>query len=84
MIFDKTLDLHNINPQLVEFELESFLKHATLEGDKALLIITGKGKGVLLNKVLKILKDSKYIKRFETPLWGFGDEGAIAVWLLDC
>jgi len=84
MIFDRTIDLHNIKPQQVEFELESFLKHSYLEGEKALLVITGKGKGVMHNKVLKILKESKLVKRIETPLWGYGDEGAIAVWLLDC
>lgn len=84
MIFDKTLDLHNVNPQLIECELESFLKHTSMEGDRILLVITGKGKGILMRKVLKILKGSKHVRRVETPLWGYGDEGAIAVWLVDC
>ncbi len=84
MIFDKTLDLHNINPQQIEFELESFLKHSYLEGDHLLLVITGKGKGIMHREVIRILKGSKLVKKIETPIWGYGDEGAIAVWLLGC
>jgi DNA mismatch repair protein MutS2 len=84
MIFDKVIDLHDINPLHLNFELEKFLMHSYLEGDKKVKIITGKGEGVLSKRVIKILKNSKIIKRVETPLWGHGDEGAIAVWLLDC
>lgn len=85
--FDNQIDLHEF-PQLtmeeLEFRLDEFLEISYQEKMSPVLIITGKGRGVLNTNTMKILQKHKRIAKVQSPCWGQGDEGAIAVWLHDC
>jgi|OpeIllAssembly_1097287.scaffolds.fasta_scaffold1865066_2 DNA-nicking Smr family endonuclease len=85
--FESQVDLHEygkISFAQLEFRIDQFLELSYQEKLSPILIITGKGRGILKTNTLKILKNHKRIDKLQTPCWGQGDEGAIAVWLRDC
>lgn len=85
--FETQLDLHQykrISFKELQYSLDRFLELSYQEKLSPLLIITGKGRGILKNDTMKILKGHKSVEKIISPCWGQGDEGAIAVWLRDC
>lgn len=58
------IDLHLFHPKDVKEIVPLFLEENFLKQTDKVKIITGKGKGVLRNIVLNILKTSKYVDYF--------------------
>jgi len=87
MIFEATLDFHDLgktNPDEIAFLTDNFIKENWSQKLSPLLIITGKGTGLVKSQVLKEVKNNKLVKKFQTPTPDDGNEGAIALWLVDC
>lgn len=87
MIFEDELDLHILsktNTLEVDYIIDKFLDQAISEGKSPVLIITGIGSGKIRRFVREKIGKDRRVKKWQSPLIGQGDEGAIAVWLRDC
>lgn len=59
-----TIDIHGLNRDMVKFILNDFINDNLKMNNKKIVVVHGKGKGILLNEVHFILRKDKRIKRF--------------------
>ena len=76
---EDTLDLHSFQPQEVKELLDDYLEAAYEKGFREVLIIHGKGSGVLRQRVLSILKKHPLVVAMHQPYAAGGGWGATAV-----
>lgn len=87
MIYEASLDFHELgktNPDEIAFLTDNFIQENWFQKLSPVLIVTGKGTGLVKSAVLKEIKMNKKVKKFQTPTPDDGNEGAIALWLVDC
>lgn len=59
-----SLDLHGYTPDMIEVLIKDFLKENFYLGKKKIVIIHGKGKGIIRIRCHEILKQEKLVKKF--------------------
>ena len=59
-----TLDMHGLSRDMVRFYLNDFINDNMKLKNKKIVIVHGKGKGILLSEVHCLLKSDKRISRF--------------------
>ena len=79
---DAILDLHGFNREIAKIELLNFIDSRFEKGRKRLLIIHGKGSGVLKKIVGNVLKQHGKVLTFFTSPPKFGGEGAVIAELI--
>ncbi len=87
MIFEATLDFHELgktHPDEVVFLTQKFIEDNWIQKLSPILIVTGRGSGLVKTNALKAIKNNKKVLKFQTPTPDDGNEGAIALWLVDC
>jgi DNA-nicking Smr family endonuclease len=92
-MFDDTLDFHNfglLEPNQIKYYFENFIDNSIIQGNKYLLIITGKGEGqksphgMVKNNVKQLLHKSKKVLKYREAEEQWGGSGAFEVWLKSC
>jgi len=91
-MFDDTFDFHNLGilePNQIKYYFDTFIKNSFTQGNKYLLIVTGKGKSSegpqgMVNKIVtQLLIKNRYILKFKQADEQYGGSGAFEVWLKD-
>ena len=91
-MFDDTFDFHNlgiIEPNQIKFYFEKFIEDSLVQGNKYLLVVTGKGKlfgnsqGMVNKIVSQLLKNNQHVLKYEQADEHYGGSGAFEVWLKD-
>ena len=59
-----TIDIHGLNRDMVKYILDDFIKDNIKLNNKKIVIIHGKGKGILYNEVHFLLKIDKRVKNY--------------------
>ena len=81
-----SIDLHGEDRVNARIMTEEFIKDNIKLRNKKILIIHGKGSGIVKNEVYKLLKNNKNIKSYELDMFNDGatiDELIISLILLD-
>lgn len=73
------LDLHHFNPSEVKDLLNEYINECMEKNIMNIRIIHGKGKGILRDRVHKILAKNPFVKNFYTAPPGSGFWGATIV-----
>ena len=76
---DGSIDLHGMVEQDAVRALLEFLKAEKIRGSKTLLVVHGKGTGILRNAVWAILERHPLVNDFQVAPSRFGGEGALIV-----
>ena len=87
MIPDSTLDMHSlgkITPEQARFYLDQYLLEAYQNKQKQVIIITGKGQGVLRDIAARHLYKHKLVEVCKPAADYNGGSGAFEVYLKDC
>ena len=59
-----TIDLHGINRDMVKYFLNDFINDNIKLNNKKIVVVHGKGKGILFNEVHLLLKKDKRVKKY--------------------
>lgn len=59
-----TIDVHGLNRDMIRYVLDDFIRDNIKLNNKKIVIVHGKGKGILLDEVHSLLKVDKRVKRF--------------------
>ena len=59
-----SIDLHGLNRDMVNYILNDFINDNIKLNNKKIVVIHGKGQGILLNEIHTLLKNDKRINRF--------------------
>jgi DNA-nicking Smr family endonuclease len=76
---DASIDLHGMGEQDAILALLAFLKQEKIRGSKTLLVVHGKGTGILRNAVWAVLERHALVNDFQVAPSRFGGEGALIV-----
>ena len=68
-----SIDIHGLNRDMVKCILDDFIKDNIKLGNKKIIVIHGKGKGILKDEVESLLKKDKRIKRFYLDNFNIGE-----------
>lgn len=61
-----TLDLHSYNELSQQLEVtEAYISAAIMKGYKSIIIIHGKGEGILRSNIIKLLEQHKHVAKFK-------------------
>lgn len=74
-----SLDLHGMRPDEAESEIESFLNHTFVQGEKAVRIVHGKGTGILRQLLHKHLKGHPLVEKFRDSNVQLGGATVVAL-----
>lgn len=76
---DGSIDLHGMVEQDAVRALLDFIKQEKVRGSKTLLVVHGKGTGILRNAVWAVLERHPMVNDFKVAPSRFGGEGALIV-----
>lgn len=76
---DGSIDLHGMVEQDAVRALLDFIKQEKVRGSKTLLVVHGKGAGILRNAVWAVLERHPMVNDFKVAPSRFGGEGALIV-----
>ncbi len=68
-----TIDLHGYNRDMVKYVVMDFINDNIKLGNKKIVIIHGKGEGVVKNELHFILKNDKRVKRYYLDMFNIGE-----------
>ncbi len=86
-MFEAKLDFHEFGVITAEqacFYLDQFLENSYAEKYKQVLVVTGKGEGILRRTIYAHLPKNKLVKSFKSASDWNGGTGAFEVYLKDC
>lgn len=79
--FDATIDLHGLTRQAAQEAVRAFLEHCSHNRFRTVLIIHGKGAGVLQAEVHELLEHTGQVTSFGYAQIRYGGSGATKVFL---
>lgn len=68
-----TIDLHGYSRDMVKYVVMDFINDNIKLGNKKIVIIHGKGEGVVKNELHFILKNDKRVKRYYLDMFNIGE-----------
>lgn len=66
------IDVHGYNRDMIKFVLEDFINDNVKLRNKKIIIIHGKGEGILKNEIHSLLKRDKRVKKFYLDTFNIG------------
>lgn len=68
-----TIDLHGYNRDMVKYVVTDFINDNIKLGNKKIVIVHGKGEGVVKDELHFILKNDKRVKRYYLDMFNIGE-----------
>lgn len=68
-----TIDLHGYNRDMVEYVVTDFINDNIKLGNKKIVIVHGKGEGIVKDELHFILKNDKRVKRYYLDMFNIGE-----------
>jgi DNA-nicking Smr family endonuclease len=81
LAIEAKLDLHYLHRESAHIKLDKFINHCSEQGKRCLLIIHGKGAGIIKNLCVNWLKQYPEILAFHSAIPRHGGTGALYVYL---
>lgn len=66
------IDVHGYNRDMIKFVLDDFINDNVKLKNKKIIIIHGKGEGILKNEIHSLLKRDKRVKKFYLDTFNIG------------
>lgn len=66
------IDVHGYNRDMIKFVLDDFINDNLKLRNKKIIIIHGKGEGILKNEIHSLLKRDKRVKKFYLDTFNIG------------
>lgn len=66
------IDVHGYNRDMIKFVLDDFINDNVKLRNKKIIIIHGKGEGILKNEIHSLLKRDKRVKKFYLDTFNIG------------
>lgn len=79
--FDSSIDLHGFCRVEARKKLLEFIEKSKIKGCKNLLIIHGKGSGIIKNVVYDVIRHHQDIKNFKKATLKLGGSGSVLIYL---
>ncbi len=67
------IDLHGFNRDMVKYVIDDFIKDNIKLNNKKIIVIHGKGQGVVKNELHMILKRDKRVRRYYLDSFNIGE-----------
>ena len=68
-----TIDVHGYNRDMMKYVLDSFINDNIKLNNKKIIIIHGKGEGILKDEIHLLLKKDKRVKRYYLDSFNIGE-----------
>ncbi len=68
-----TIDLHGYNRDMVKYVVTDFINDNIKMGNKKIVIVHGKGEGIVKDELHFILKNDKRVKRYYLDMFNIGE-----------
>ncbi len=68
-----TIDLHGYNRDMVKYVVTDFINDNIKLGNKKIVIVHGKGEGIVKEELHFILKNDKRVKRYYLDMFNIGE-----------
>ena len=68
-----TIDLHGYNRDMVKYVVTDFINDNIKLGNKKIIIVHGKGEGIVKDELHFILKYDKRVKRYYLDMFNIGE-----------
>ncbi len=68
-----TIDLHGYNRDMVKYVVTDFINDNIKLGNKKIVIVHGKGEGIVKDELHFILKNDKRVKRYYLDMFNIGE-----------
>ncbi len=68
-----TIDLHGYNRDMVKYVVTDFINDNIKLGNKKIIIVHGKGEGIVKDELHFILKNDKRVKRYYLDMFNIGE-----------
>ena len=67
------IDVHGYNRDMIKYVLDDFINDSIKLKNKKIIIIHGKGEGILKNEIHRLLKSDKRVQRFYLDNFNIGE-----------
>ena len=67
------IDVHGYNRDMIRYVLDDFINDSIKLKNKKIIIIHGKGEGILKNEIHRLLKSDKRVQRFYLDNFNIGE-----------